>query len=89
MKFSGKVEHWPVKKWFNFGGDSHHDVDTWTVFRIRHYWEMRKVVINGHKSAVHTDLPDGCTSRTCLGGGMHCPSASSSSCVCDREPIRQ
>jgi len=34
-------------------------------------------VINGHKSAAHTDMPDGCTGRTCLGGGMHCSSASS------------
>ena len=32
---------------------------------------------NGHKSAAHTDSPDGGTGRTCLGGGMHCPSASS------------
>jgi len=47
-----------------------------TVFRIRHYWEIRKVV-NGHKSAAHTDLPDGETGWTRLGGGMHCPSASS------------
>jgi len=42
------------------------------VFRIRHYWEIRKVV-NGHKSAAHPDSPDGGTGKTCLGGGMHCP----------------
>ena len=29
------------------------------------------------KSAAHTDSPDGETGKTCLGGGMHCPSASS------------
>ena len=29
------------------------------------------------KSAAYTDLPDGGTSKTCLGVGMHCPSASS------------
>ena len=46
-------------------------------FRIRHYWEIGKVV-NGHKSAAHTDSPDGGTVKTCLGGGMHCPKASSS-----------
>ena len=34
-------------------------------------------MVNGHKSAAHTDSPDGDTGKTCLGGGMHCPSASS------------
>jgi len=34
-------------------------------------------VVNGHKSAAHTDSPDAGTGKTCLGGGMHCPSASS------------
>jgi len=34
-------------------------------------------VVNGHESATHTDSPDGGTGKTCLGGGMHCPSASS------------
>jgi len=28
-------------------------------------------------SAAHTDSLDGGTGKTCLGGGMHCPSASS------------
>jgi len=41
------------------------------VFRIRHYWEIRKAV-NGHKSAAHTDFPDGGTGKTYLGGGMQC-----------------
>jgi len=27
---------------------------------------------------IHTDSPDGSTGKTCLGGGLHCPSASSS-----------
>jgi len=36
-------------------------------------------VVYGHKSAAHTDLPDGGTDKTCFGGGMRCPSASSSS----------
>ena len=52
-----------MNKWLNFGGD------------LNHYWELRKVV-NGHKSAAHTDWPDDGTGKTCLGGGMHCPSAS-------------
>jgi len=32
---------------------------------------------SGHESAAPTDLPDGGTGKTCFGGGMHCPSASS------------
>ena len=34
-------------------------------------------MVNGHKSAAHTDSPDGGTGKTCLDGGVHCPSASS------------
>jgi len=34
-------------------------------------------VVNGHKSAAHTDSPDGDTGKTCLGEGMRCPSAPS------------
>ena len=34
-------------------------------------------MVNGYKSAAHADLPDGGTGKTCLGGGMHCPDASS------------
>ena len=34
-------------------------------------------MVNGHKSAAYTDLPDGDTSKMSLGRGMHCPSASS------------
>ena len=71
-------EDWqsPVNKWLNSGGDPDHRLDTGIVFRIRHYWEIRKV-INGHKSAADTDSPDGGTGKTWLGGGMHSPSASS------------
>ena len=29
-------------------------------------------MVNGHKSAAHTDSPDGITGKTCLGGDMHC-----------------
>ena len=32
-------------------------------------------MVYGH--AAHTDLPDGGTGKTCLGGGMYCPRASS------------
>jgi len=76
MKFSGKVGNGPLNKRLNFGGVSDH-LDTGIVFRIRHYWEIRKVV-NGHKSAAHTDSPDGGIGKTCLGGGIHYASASNS-----------
>jgi len=33
-------------------------------------------VVNGYKSAAHTNSPDGGTDKMCLGGGMHCHSAS-------------
>jgi len=69
MKFSGKVgNEQTVKFWWRSG----HRLDTGIVFRIRHYWEIRKVV-NRHKSAAHTDSSDDGTSKTCLGGSMHCP----------------
>jgi len=77
MKFSGKVGNGPTNKRLNFDGDPDHRLDTGIVFRIRYYLEIRKVV-NGHKSAAYnTDSPDGGTGKTCLGGGMHCPRASS------------
>jgi len=47
MTFSGKVDNGPVNKWLNFRGDPDYCLDTGTVFRIRHYCEIRKVV-NGH-----------------------------------------
>jgi len=79
MKFSGKVGNGPMQKGLNFGGNPDHCLDTRIVFRIRPYWEIQKVV-NGHKSAGHTDSPYGGTGKTCLGGGMHCPSGSSYHC---------
>ena len=36
-----------MNKCSNFGGDPDHRLDTRIVFRIRHYWEMQKMV-NGH-----------------------------------------
>jgi len=45
MQFSGKVGNGPVNKWLNFGGDPDHRLqDTRIIFRVRHYWEIRKVV---------------------------------------------
>jgi len=84
MKFSRKVGNWPMNKTLNFGGDPDHRLDTGLVFRIRHYWEIRKVVINRLRCA--TLECTACTSRNrrsnydvitslTLGGGMHCPSA--------------
>jgi len=49
MRFSGKVGNGSVNK-LNFGGDLDHHLDTEIVFRIRHCWEIWKVV-NRHKSA--------------------------------------
>jgi len=37
MKVSGKVDS-------GFGGDPDHRLDTGIVFRIHHYWEIRKVI---------------------------------------------
>jgi len=59
-----------MNKCLNFGGDPDHRLDAGIVFRIRHYWEIRKV-------HMVTDSPDGGTGNTCLGGGMHCSTASS------------
>ena len=71
MKFSGIVGNEELTS------DPNHRLDTGIVFRIRHYWEIRKVVIIGYKSAAHTDSPDGGTGKTCLDGSMNCPKASS------------
>jgi len=79
MKFLGMVGSGPVKKQLNCDNDPDHHLDTGIVFGIREDWEIRKVV-NGHKSAAHTDSPDGGTGKTCLGGSLHCPNASSFTC---------
>jgi len=47
MKVSTKVDDGPLNNWLNFGGDPDHRLDTGIVFRIRHYWSIRKMV-NGH-----------------------------------------
>ena len=44
MKLSGNVGNGPMNKWLNFGGNPDHRLDTGIVFRIRHYWEIRKVL---------------------------------------------
>jgi len=44
MKFLGKFGNGPVNKRLNFGGDPDHCLDTRIVLRIRHYWDIRKVV---------------------------------------------
>jgi len=54
MKFTGKVGNEQIV--LNFGGDPDHRLDTGIVFRIRHYWEIRK--------AVSTD----CAARRCSAG---------------------
>jgi len=47
MKFAGMVGNGPMNKRLNFGCDPDHRLEAGIVFRIRHYWEIRKVV-NGH-----------------------------------------
>ena len=74
MKLSGKVGNGSVNKWLNFDGDLCHRLYTGIVFRVRHYWEIRKVVTR-YKSAAHTNSTDGGTGKTFLGRCMHCPSA--------------
>ena len=44
MKLSAKVGNGPMNKYLNFGGNLDHSLDTGIVFRIRHYWEIWKVV---------------------------------------------
>jgi len=59
VKCSEKVDNGPVNKMIKFRCDDlDHRLGTGIVFRIRHYWDIRKVV-NRHKSAAHTDSPDG------------------------------
>jgi len=52
MKFFGKVGNGPVNKWLNFGGDPVHRLDTGIIFRIRHFWEIRKVVSSYQPTAL-------------------------------------
>jgi len=70
MKFSAKIGNGPVNKSLNFGCDPDDRLDTEIVFRIRHYRKIWKV-INGTKSAAHTDSPVGGTGMTCHGGGIY------------------
>ena len=76
-----------MNEWLNFGGDPDHRLDTGTVFRIRHHWEIRKVV-STDCAARRSRAGNALASRQChsnydvitllaLGGGMHRPSASS------------
>jgi len=34
---------WAIEHMLNFGGDPNQRLHTGIVFRIRHYWEIRKV----------------------------------------------
>jgi len=73
MKFRRKVGNGPMSKRLNFGNDPDHHPDTEIVFRIRHCWEIRRVHGYEHKSAAHTDSPDGGSGKTCIGGGYGRP----------------
>jgi len=43
VKFSETVGNGPVNRWLNFVGDLDYRLDAGIVFRIRHYWQIRKV----------------------------------------------
>jgi len=49
--FSRKVGNGSLNNLLNFGGNPVHCLDSEIVFRIRHYWEIQKVV-NGHSFIV-------------------------------------
>jgi len=76
MKFPGKVGNGPVNKWLNLGEDPDDRLDTGIVFRSRHYCEIQKLV-NGHSFVLIRQMATDKMCRQCLGGGLHCPSASS------------
>jgi len=44
MKFSAEVGNGPLNKRLHFDGDPDHRLNTGVIFRIHHYWEIRKVV---------------------------------------------
>jgi len=56
MKFFGKVGNGASEQLIKFWWQSGSPLGTGIVFRIRHYWEIRKVV-NGH-SFIYTDSAD-------------------------------
>jgi len=74
MKFSGKVCNGPVNKRLNFGGEADRRASGYRDCFLDS--SLRKVV-NGHKSAAHSDSPDGGNGKVCFGGDTLCPSASS------------
>ena len=76
MKFSEKVGNGPMNKRLNFGGDPDHRLDTEIVFWIRHYGKWL-TDIHSYRFARWRDRYRD-TGKTCLGGGMHRPTASSS-----------
>jgi len=47
MIFAGSVGNGPMNKCLKFRGHPGHRLNTGIVFRIRHYWEIPKVV-KGH-----------------------------------------
>jgi len=94
MKLAGNVGNGPMNKRLDFGGDPDHRLDTGIVFRICHYWEIRKVASTdcaarrwsaGHAPAGiaiarHRPTTDSHDRRALAVVGMHCPSASSLIC---------
>jgi len=84
-----KVGNGPLNKLLNFGGDLDHRLDTGIVFRIRHYWEIREVLADINLLLKLIRQMAALERRAlCLGGGMHCPSASSYCCIGDITYLR-
>jgi len=59
-------EGWANEQMIKFWWHPDRRRDRRIVFQIRHCWEIRKVVINRHKSAAHIESPDGGTGKTPL-----------------------
>ena len=57
-----------MNSWLNFGGDPDHRLDTEIVFQIRYHYEIGKGGLRCNYDVITSLI---------LGGGMHCPSASS------------
>jgi len=86
MKFSGNVGNEPMNKWLNFCGNLLHHLDTGIVFllginRLRCVTLQRRVCTSRHHHSnydvITSPADDRQPRQTCLGRGMHCPSASS------------
>jgi len=82
MKISGKVSQWANKQMIKFRWRSE-SPSGYSLYRdCFPYSSLGLIGRYGKwltdKSAAHSNLPNGGTGKTCLGGGMLCPNACSS-----------